>query len=116
MSVSSEIELICEEHPINKYTVRNGNIIALHKNSKFLISVLEKMKIKLINSKNAFGPKTVYDIGSKIYIDEFSYNKNACIYKYPFRNIIKSDANIYLKLKHSLVCYIGRHCPVFAFY
>jgi hypothetical protein len=95
MSLSSEIELICEEHPTDKDRIRNGNIIALHKNSKFLISVLEKMKIKLINRKHAFGPKTVYDIGSKTYINEF-YNKNAYIYKYPFRNLINSDANIYL--------------------
>ena len=53
-------------------------------------------KIKLINSKHAFGPEKVFEIGSRTYFNEFSYNKNACIYKYPFRNMIKSDANIYL--------------------
>jgi len=44
--VSNDIELIGEEHPTPKfsYKVRNGNIVALHKNSNFIKSVLKKLQ------------------------------------------------------------------------
>lgn len=97
--VSSEIELIGEEHPITKHRVRNTNIIALHKNSNFIKSVLEKIKNKLKNEKNAFGHNKVFEIGSRIYIDEFLNNIDNRIYKYPFQNthMLKMNNVIYSK-------------------
>ena len=95
--ISDDIELIGEEHPVEKYRVRNGNIIALHKNSNFLKLVLEKIKIKLINSKNAFGPENLFKIGSGIYINEFKCNNNKYIYKYPFSDMVQSNEYIYSK-------------------
>jgi mannosyltransferase OCH1-like enzyme len=98
-SVSSKIELICEEHPITKHRVRNTNIIALHKNSNFIKSVLEKIKKILVTKKDAFGAGQVWIIGSEIYINEFLNNTNKCIYKYPFQNtcMLKFDSEIYSK-------------------
>ena len=98
-NIPEEIEFIGEEHPVEKWRVRNTNIICLHKNSKFITSVLEKIKIRLINSKHAFGPNSVIQIGSGIYINEFINNKNPCVYKYPFTvaKMIHSDPNIYSK-------------------
>lgn len=96
-SVSSEIELIAEEHPLEKHRVRNTNIIALHKKSNFIKSVLEKIKKKLATKKNYFGPEQMFDIGSGIYINEFSENTNQCIYKHPFEttNMLEFNFNIY---------------------
>lgn len=98
-SVSSEIELIGEEHPIEKHRVRNTNIIALHKNNNFIKSVLEKIKKKLETEKDGFGPQQVFNIGSGIYINEFLENTNKCIYKYPFENtsMLTFNSDIYLK-------------------
>jgi len=97
--VSSEIELIGEEHPIEKHRVRIGNIIALHKNSNFIKSVLEKIKTKLETEKDAFGHQQVFNIGSGIYINEFLENTNPCIYKYPFEktNMLQFNSEIYSK-------------------
>lgn len=98
-NVPSEIELICEEHPIETYRVRNTNIVALHKNSNFIASVLEKIKKKLETEKDAFGHKKVFDIGSYCYIKEFLENTNHCIYKYPYQNtyMLTFDNIIYSK-------------------
>ncbi len=98
-SVSSEIELICEEHPTHKDRVRNTNIIALHKNSHFIKSVLEKIKKKLKKEKDAFGYQEAFNIGSGIYINDFLKNESQFIYKYPFvkTNMITFSSNIYLK-------------------
>jgi hypothetical protein len=98
-SVSSEIELIGEEHPTEKHRVRIGNIVALHKHSNFIASVLEKIKKKLENQKDAFGSKKVFEIGSGTYIQEFLDNTNTCIYKYPFQNthMLHFDLKIYSK-------------------
>jgi mannosyltransferase OCH1-like enzyme len=98
-SVSSEIELIGEEHPIEKHRVRNTNIVALHKNSNFIKSVLEKIKKILETEKDAFGHQQVFNIGSGIYINEFLENTNQCIYKYPFENtyMLKFNSEIYSK-------------------
>lgn len=87
-SVSDEIEIIGEQHPTQSNRVRNSNIIALHKNSQFLNSVLQQIKIKLIDSKEAFGPAQMFSIGSGIYINEFLNNQNTCIYKYSFKKLI----------------------------
>ena len=95
--VSCEIELIGEEHPTEKHRVRNTNIIALHKNSNFIKSVLEKIKKRLKDEKDAFGHQKVFDIGSGIYIKTFLENTNQCIYKYPFKNMIKFNTEIYSK-------------------
>jgi hypothetical protein len=97
--VSPEIELIGEEHPVKKQRVRMGNIIALHKHSKFLGSVLQKIKTKLINSKNAFGSKKVFELGSGIYIQEFLNNTDIHVYKYPFqvKSMVKLNSIIYSK-------------------
>ena len=88
--VSPEIQLIGEEHPKEYNRVRNTNIVALQKNSKFIRIVLKKIKIKLQNSKDAFGPQAMYSIGSEIYINEFK-KQDKYIYKYPFQtnNMIK---------------------------
>lgn len=83
-SVSSEIKLIGDEHAIKKNRVRNTNIVALQKNNEFINSVLQKIKIKLKDSKYAFGPEAMYIIGSGTYIREFSKQENY-IYKYPFQ-------------------------------
>lgn len=98
-SVSSEIELIGEEHPIEKYRVRNTNIIALHKNTNFIKAVLEKIKHKLETEKDAFGHQKVFSIGSGIYINAFLENENQCIYKYPFDNadMLTFNSDIYSK-------------------
>lgn len=99
-SVSSEIELIGEEHPIQEHRVRNTNIVALHKNSNFIKLILEKIKKKLENEKDAFGHKKVFDIGSRIYINQFLKNTNHLpIYKYPFQNtyMLKFNREIYSK-------------------
>ena len=98
-SVPSEIELIGEEHPVQKYRVRMGNIIVLHKHSKFLASVLQNIKTKLINSKNAFGSKKVIELGSGNYTQAFLNNTDTCVYKYPFqvKGMIKFNNIIYSK-------------------
>jgi hypothetical protein len=98
-SVSSEIELIGEEHPTQNHRVRNGNIVALHKNSNFIKSVLEKIKKRLENEKDAFGHNKAFVIGSWIYINDFLENTNQCIYKYPFQNtyMLKFNTDIYSK-------------------
>jgi len=98
-SVSPKIELIGEEHPVEKHRVRNTNIIALQKNSKFLKKTLEKIKIKLIKSKDAFGSKKMFEIGSGIYIKKFLNHKNPHVYKFPFanRNMISFDKYVYSK-------------------
>lgn len=97
--VSFETELIAEEHPKETDRVRVGNIITLHKHSKFIALVLEKIKKKLKSDKNAFGSNKVNEIGSDIYINEFKKNKNPNIYKYPFFNTgkIKKNNKIYMK-------------------
>jgi mannosyltransferase OCH1-like enzyme len=99
ISVSPEIQLIGEEHPTENHRVRNTNIVALRKNCNFIASVLEKIKNKLENEKDAFGSNKVFDIGSGIYIKEFLENENISIYKYPFQNthMVKFDNNIYSK-------------------
>ena len=97
--VSPEIELIGEEHPKCKFRTRVGNIVALHKNCKFIKIVLKKIKKKLKSDKNAFGSHNVNEIGSDIYINEFLQNNNPNIYKYPLYNsgyLIKNN-KIYMK-------------------
>lgn len=84
ISVPPEIELIGEEHPRLSHRVRNTNIVALHKHSSFISSVLEKIKEKLNAVKHAFGPEKVFYFGSGVYINEFGKNTNRCIYTYPF--------------------------------
>lgn len=79
--VSPEIQLIGDESWKKK--VRNTNIVALQKNSNFIRIVLQKIKIKLKNSKDAFGPQALFEIGSNIYIEEFN-KQDKYIYKYPF--------------------------------
>jgi hypothetical protein len=79
--VSPEIQLIGDESWKKK--VRNTNIVALQKNSNFIRIVLQKIKIKLKNSKDAFGPQALFQIGSKIYIEEFN-KQHKYIYKYQF--------------------------------
>lgn len=98
-TVPYEIQLIGEEHPKEHHRVRNGNIIALHKHSPFISSILQKMKLSLKSNRNAFGPNKVSEIGSKIYIQQFLENTNKHIYKFPFqnRNMITFDNNIYLQ-------------------
>jgi len=100
-SVSPKIELISEEHPTQKHRVRNGNIVALKKHSNFIASVLEKIKTKIQNEKDAFGHTKMFEICSGIYINEILNNINICIYKYPFQNecMLKFDHNIYSKRK-----------------
>ena len=98
-TLSPKIELIGEEHPTETIRVRNSNIVALHKNSNFIASVLEKIKIKLNNEKNAFGFKKVFEIGSMIYIKEFLNNTNVHIFKYPFekKKFLYLNKYIYFK-------------------
>jgi hypothetical protein len=93
--VSPEIQLIAEEHTKEYNRVRNTNIVALQKNSNFLRIVLQKIKIKLKNSKDAFGPKAMFNIGSGIYIEEFK-KQGKYIYKYPFQanNMLKFFSKI----------------------
>lgn len=107
-NLSEDIELIGEEHPRPdlSYRVRTTNIIALKPKSMFLYNILQKMKTSLINSKDAVGGKSVFNIGSKIYIDEFTKNKNVNIYKYPFvkNNMIIFHMGIYSKREFKWQC------------
>jgi signal recognition particle subunit SEC65 len=92
-------DLICEEHPTVKHRVRNTNIVALKTHSPFIATVLQKIKIKLLASKDAFGPDQMFSIDSIIFITEFAKNKNNTIIKYPFinTNMIVFDNDIYKK-------------------
>ncbi len=99
--VSNDIELNGEEHPTPKfsYKVRNGNIVALHKNSNFIKSVLKKITKDLQQNKNAFGRTKVFEIGSGNYINSILNNTNQNIYIYPFINerMLIFDREIYSK-------------------
>jgi hypothetical protein len=97
--LSPDVELIGEEHPIEKHRVRNTNIVAMKKKSPFLHRVLQKIKTRLLQSKEVRGPAVVVDIGSGIYICEFQSNTLPTIFKYPFQHqqMLLFDGNIYKK-------------------
>jgi hypothetical protein len=96
-----DVDIICEEHPNERFRVRVGNIVTPNKNSKFLNCVMQKIKQKLNNLKNTSkgGSKLMVNIGSNTYIDEFKNNKIKNIYKFPFINlkIIIFNGTIYKK-------------------
>ena len=98
-NISTDIELICEEHPLETHRIRNGNIISLKKKHNYFAKILNKIKSKLIVSNNAYGPNVMYEIGSGLYIDEFKKNKCKNIIKVPFlnKNMIVCDNYIYGK-------------------
>ena len=96
---TSNMDLICEEHPTDKHRVRNTNIVALKTHNPFLATVLRKIKAKLLVSKDAFGPDQMFSIDSVIFISEFAHNKCNTIIKHPFisTNMIIFDNEIYKK-------------------
>jgi hypothetical protein len=98
-SVPPDIQLIGDEHPIEKYRVRNTNIVALQKNCRFISLVLQKLKHKLLSKRDAFGPHMVFEIGSFTFIREFLENTSEPIFKYPFHNdcMITFHPDIYVK-------------------
>ena len=101
-SISSETELIAEQHPSDSTRVRNGNIVVIKKHSEFLKSVLNKIKTKLINSQNGYGSKLMWDIGSGIYINEFKIKHNNDIYKYDMVKagwLLNKYTNLFQKIK-----------------
>ena len=72
------IEVIGWKHPRENRT-RNGFIIALTKNNQFFHDVLQNIKKKLLEAKKenkTIIPSTMFDIGSRSYINLFSNYEN----------------------------------------
>lgn len=98
-TVLPEIEVICDEHPFHKNRVRIGNIIALQIKSKFLNMILQKIKEKLLQPNNYYGPQDMFNISSGTYIIEFENYQDKNVYKYPLQNMemLFYDNDIYFK-------------------
>ena len=97
-SVSKEIKIIGETTKKNKERVQIGNIVVLEKQSKFLNDVLQKIKMKLINSKDSSGPFVVVTIGMGTYGDNFPYNtKNAHNISFENEKFVEYNSEVYSK-------------------
>ena len=97
-SISNEIKIIGQTYVFSKEKVQNTNIVILEKHSKFLNDVLQKIKMKLINSKDSSGPCVVLTIGMGTYMDNFPYNtKNAIKISFGNEKFVEYNSEIYSK-------------------
>lgn len=96
---SKGVRLIGESHPNNLKNIRNTNIISLCERHELLHDTLQKIKYALVDAKKnkIKGPREMWIIGSKTYIDLFKESELESVINTPLlaAGYIVHDPEIY---------------------